>query len=181
MGELSTADVPTKDNISMLLADDLKVKVAGIDCDGILRGKVMCKSKFLASVDQGFGMSSAVFGWDVHDELYRTETKIASAEQGYGQGYGDFMAIPDVTSFRRLPWEDDIPLFLVQWQKNGAPVSADGRSLLRSLCAKIGEAGLASLAGGMNTGEERRNTQTRLKLWWFIEDVGEGADSSSAF
>ena len=36
------------DELEKLLADDFKIKVAGIDVDGILRGKVMHKDKFLS-------------------------------------------------------------------------------------------------------------------------------------
>ena len=37
------------------LKDDNKVKVAGIDADGVLRGKVMSKDKFLSALKSGFG------------------------------------------------------------------------------------------------------------------------------
>lgn len=38
--------------------------MAGIDADGILRGKVMLKSKFLSACkdDAGFGFCSVIFG-----------------------------------------------------------------------------------------------------------------------
>lgn len=45
--------------LTALLADDTKVQVAGLDVDGVLRGKIMIKDKFLASVkDNGFGFCS---------------------------------------------------------------------------------------------------------------------------
>ena len=45
--------------LTALLANDTKVQVAGLDVDGILRGKVMIKEKFIASVkDNGFGFCS---------------------------------------------------------------------------------------------------------------------------
>jgi len=37
------------------LADDTKVKVAGIDADGVMRGKVMAKDKFMSAAKSGFG------------------------------------------------------------------------------------------------------------------------------
>ncbi|KAK7424431.1 hypothetical protein QQX98_000396 [Neonectria punicea] len=40
--------VQSIDKVKQLLGNDDKIKVAGINCDGILRGKVMHKSKFLA-------------------------------------------------------------------------------------------------------------------------------------
>ena len=39
--------------------------LSGIDCDGVLRGKIMSKSKFLGAVEGGgFGFCSSIFGWD---------------------------------------------------------------------------------------------------------------------
>jgi glutamine synthetase len=40
------------------------VKVAGVDLDGILRGKYMAKDKFFSAVKGGFGFCSVIFGWD---------------------------------------------------------------------------------------------------------------------
>lgn len=41
-----------------ILAGDHKVKVAGVDIDGIHRGKVISKDKFLSAANSGgFGMS----------------------------------------------------------------------------------------------------------------------------
>ena len=47
-----------------------KVKIAITDIDGILRGKVINKKKFLSIVEGGFGFCDVVFGWDASDELY---------------------------------------------------------------------------------------------------------------
>ncbi|GLA21982.1 hypothetical protein CBS63078_3778 [Aspergillus niger] len=133
----------TAEDLPNLLANDIKVKVAGVDCDGILRGKVMAKEKFLGIAQKGFGFSSAVFGWDMQDVLYTTEANIAPADSGYV----DFLAVPDLNSFRRIPWEDDIPFFLVRFVQNDKPVSADGRSMLRSICDKLAANNCKGMAG----------------------------------
>ncbi|KAK5222835.1 hypothetical protein LTR72_005672 [Exophiala xenobiotica] len=142
MGEIAM-DIPSRDNIAGLLTHDHKVKVAGVDCDGILRGKVMDKEKFLSSVEDGFGISSVLFGWDMHDVLFNTEPNATSVQEGYG----DFNAIPDLASFRRIPWEDNIPFFLLRFEVHKVPVPADGRTILRSFCRKIAEDGFKSMAG----------------------------------
>ncbi|KAE8377366.1 hypothetical protein BDV26DRAFT_263690 [Aspergillus bertholletiae] len=133
----------TLENLSSLLADDIKVKVAGVDCDGILRGKVMSKEKFLGIAEKGFGFSSAVFGWDMQDVLYTTDANIAPKDSGYV----DFIAIPDLSTFRRIPWEDHIPFFLVRFVQNGKNVSADGRSMLKSICDKLAAENCQGMAG----------------------------------
>ncbi|KXH27468.1 glutamine synthetase [Colletotrichum salicis] len=87
-----------------------KLRVAGVDADGVLRGKIMSKEKFLSSISTGFGMSSAIFAWDIHDVLFTTKTEIARGEDGFA----DFIAYLDLASFRRLPTEDNIPFFLLR-------------------------------------------------------------------
>lgn len=136
--------IASLENLDQLLQHDDMVKVAGIDCDGVLRGKIMAKEKFLSSAAKGFGMSSAIFGWDMHDVLYRTETSITSSESGYS----DFVAIPDLGSFRRIPWEDNVPFFLLNFYLNDNSVIGDGRSILRKICADLSELDFSARAGG---------------------------------
>ncbi|EXJ86963.1 glutamine synthetase [Capronia epimyces CBS 606.96] len=140
---MAPAPAPTMDHLPHLLQRDSKVKLAGIDCDGVLRGKIMSKEKFLSSFEQGFGMSSAIFGWDMHDLLYTTETTVTSAESGYA----DLIAVPDINSYRRIPWEDDIPLFLLHFTVNAVPLHVDGRSILRSITSRLQTLGYSSKAG----------------------------------
>ena len=47
-----------------------KIKLAITDVDGILRGKVISKEKFLKALDQNFGFCNVVFGWDANDAVY---------------------------------------------------------------------------------------------------------------
>lgn len=135
------------DRIIRLLAKDTKVKVAGIDCDGLLRSKIIHKSKFLSSLESGFGMSSAIFGWDMHDVLYTEETSLTSADSGYQ----DFTAVIDLESFRRLPFEDHIAFFLLHFYIQDKPVFADGRGLINSLTNNLAAKGYKALAGGKLT------------------------------
>lgn len=46
----------TLDNIQDILKHDIRVKVAAVDIDGVLRGKVLHKTKFLQVVQDGFGL-----------------------------------------------------------------------------------------------------------------------------
>ncbi|KAL1867530.1 hypothetical protein VTK73DRAFT_4133 [Phialemonium thermophilum] len=137
------AVVATVESIAELLAGDDKVKIAGVDADGVLRGKVIAKDKFLAGVTAGIAMSSAIFGWDMHDELYTTETCITSAVHGYA----DILAFPDLSTFRRLPFEDDMPFFLLHFGPESDSLPVCGRSMLRSLRQKLGDSGIRALAG----------------------------------
>lgn len=141
----------TLDALPSLLENDTKVKVAAIDVDGMLRGKLMAKKKFLSVAADGFGFCSVVFGWDMHDEVYFQELKISNKENGYR----DLVAVPDLSSFRRIPWEDNVPFFLVSFRDpdTGGPLSACPRSLLRTATEKFERKGMGALAGG-GCGEE---------------------------
>ncbi len=142
-------DEVTVESLPKLLENDTKVKLAGVDVDGILRGKLVSKKKFLGIAKDGFGFCSVIFGWDMHDQTYIRELKISNAENGYH----DIIAIPDLSSFRRIPWEDDVPFFLVSFfdPDSGRPVSVCPRGLLKTTVEKLAAKGYAAMAGGMSS------------------------------
>ncbi|KAL2150134.1 hypothetical protein VTH82DRAFT_7810 [Thermothelomyces myriococcoides] len=135
----------TVDDLPDLLENDDSVKLAGVDADGILRGKLVSKKKFLSIAQTGFGFCSVVFGWDMHDMTYLQELKISNKENGYR----DLIAVPDLTSFRRIPWEKNVPFFLVSFfdPVTKEPVSACPRGLLRMQLAKLARKGYGAMAG----------------------------------
>ena len=128
------------------LEHDDSVKVAGVDVDGTLRGKLMSKKKFLGIAKDGFGFCSVIFGWDMHDRTYFKELKISNADNGYR----DIIAVPDLSSFRRIPWEDNVPFFLISFMDpdTGGPLSACSRGLLKTAAEKLERKGMGALAGG---------------------------------
>ncbi|KAK1758078.1 glutamine synthetase/guanido kinase [Echria macrotheca] len=135
----------TAEKVPELLAYDNSVKLAGIDVDGMLRGKLVSKKKFLSIAADGFGFCSVIFGWDMHDQTYMQELKISNKENGYR----DLIAIPDLSSFRRIPWENNIPFFLVSFYDpdTNEPVSACPRGLLKTQLEKLAEKGWGAMAG----------------------------------
>ncbi|KAM3524272.1 hypothetical protein MY4038_007813 [Beauveria bassiana] len=136
---------PTAQDLPKLLENDNRVKLAGLDVDGILRGKVVSKKKFLSVAEAGFGFCSVIFGWDMHDKTYMRELKISNAENGYR----DILAIPDLTTFRRIPWEDNIPFFLISFvdPETKVPVCACPRGLLQSQLNHLRSKGYGAMAG----------------------------------
>ena len=136
----------TLENLSAILLYDTKVKVAGVDVDGILRGKLMAKTKFLSIAAEGFGFCSVIFGWDMHDQMFFKELKISNKDNGYR----DIIAVPDLSSFRRIPWENNVPFFLCSFldPDTRGPVSACPRSLLQTAVDKLEDCGMGALAGG---------------------------------
>ncbi|GIJ90043.1 hypothetical protein Asppvi_008992 [Aspergillus pseudoviridinutans] len=135
----------TLENVAEILKNDTKVKLAGVDVDGQLRGKLISKKKFLSIAADGFGFCSVIFGWDMHDRTYFKELAISNKENGYQ----DLVAVPDLSSFRRIPWENDIPFFLVSFfdPETREPVCACPRGLLKTALSKVEGAGYRAMAG----------------------------------
>jgi glutamine synthetase len=144
---MAPPDAPvTLEALPELLKNDAAVKVAGIDVDGMLRGKLMAKSKFLSIAEEGFGFCSVIFGWDMHDQTYFRELGVSNKENGYR----DLIAVPDLSSFRRIPWENDVPFFLVSFldPDTKSTLSACPRSLLKRAVDKLKDNGYGAMAGG---------------------------------
>ncbi len=84
-----------------------KVKLAVSDIDGILRGKYVSVDKFLSVAESGLGFCDVVFGWDANDLAY-DNVKFT----GWHTGYPDAPVRLDFNTFRKIPWENDLPFFL---------------------------------------------------------------------
>ncbi|KAJ2903273.1 putative glutamine synthetase [Zalerion maritima] len=135
----------TVESLEGLLYDDTKVKVAGVDVDGALRGKLISKDKFMSVAAEGFGFCSVIFGWDMHDMTYFRELKISNQENGYH----DMIAVPDLQSYRRIPWEGHVPFFLVTFldPDTREPICACPRGLLKTAVSKLEAEGYGAMAG----------------------------------
>lgn len=109
-----------------------KVKVAIADIDGILRGKYIAKEKFLSAAESGFGFCNVVFGWDSADVCYDNVQYT-----GWHTGYPDANAKIDLGTYRRVPWDDNVPFFLADFEApDGTPLSICPRKLLRKVIEK---------------------------------------------
>ncbi|UZR95765.1 glutamine synthetase family protein [Chondrinema litorale] len=114
-----------------------KVKVAICDIDGVLRGKVMHKDKFLNVLDSNFGFCDVVFGWDAVDVAYDN-----GKYTGWHTGYPDAVAIVDPATFRKVPWDNDIPFFLADFRnKDNEGLDVCPRTLLKKIIKKSEDMG----------------------------------------
>lgn len=127
------------------LANDTKIKIAGIDLTGILRGKVISKEKFLSCVkNNSLGFCSVIFGWDMQDKLYLEESKYSNEQNGYG----DIQARIDLASFRRIPWEKDMPFFLLDFfldESKILPICP--RNVLKEVIGRLNDQGYEPYCG----------------------------------
>jgi glutamine synthetase len=113
-----------------------KVKIAVTDIDGVLRGKYISAEKFLSIAENSFGFCDVVFGWDMADVAYDNATYT-----GWHTGYPDASAQVDLTTFRKIPWENDIPFFLGELVENQSDQVCP-RQLLKKIESQAVELGL---------------------------------------
>jgi glutamine synthetase len=124
LSELQTVDRP-------------KVKVAIADIDGVLRGKYLHRDKFLGATKDGFGFCNVVFGWDSSDVCYDN-----TAYTGWHTGYPDAQARVDLSTYRRVPWDDNVPFFLADFQdQSGEPLAVCPRQLLKKVVQRAEDMG----------------------------------------
>lgn len=120
----------TEKKVTSNAPDDNKIKVAVADIDGILRGKYLHSNKLQEIKDKGFGFCDVVFGWDSMDKCYDFQ-----GVTGWHTGYPDGTAKIDPSTYRRIPWENNIPFYI-------ADFSTDEKynqvSCPRSILKKIG-------------------------------------------
>lgn len=106
-----------------------KIKFAFADIDGVLRGKVIHHKKFTDGLESGYGFCDVVFGWDSSD-VCNENIKLT----GWHTGYPDQPCRIDLSTFRTVPWQDNIPCFLADFSKaDGHDLPACPRSLLKRI------------------------------------------------
>lgn len=123
-----------KDEIKNFLKEThhRKVRLAVVDIDGVLRGKVVSVDKFMGILDGGMGFCAVVFGWDMEDKSY-DNVQVT----GWHTGYPDFEAKVDPATLRKIPWDNNLPFFLADFSGDkGKGAEVCPRSLLKNVKAQ---------------------------------------------
>lgn len=114
-----------------------RVKIAFSDIDGVLRGKYISKEKFLDVANGTTGFCDVIFGWDSSDQAY-DNVKYT----GWHTGYPDAKARVDLSTFRSIPWENNIPFFLGELlDENDQPAYVCPRQLMKKVVDDAGKMG----------------------------------------
>jgi glutamine synthetase len=122
---------------------DRRIKVAITDIDGVLRGKYLHPSKLKSALSSSFGFCDVIFGWDSADKAYE-----GAAFTGWHTGYPDALVQLDPSTYRRIPWEDDVPFLLGDFiDPDGGPLAVCPRKLLRAQVAKAADMGYGAKFG----------------------------------
>jgi glutamine synthetase len=112
------------------------VRFAVADIDGVLRGKIINKEKFLKGIKDGIGFCNVIFGWDINDNCYDK-----GDISGWNTGYPDSFASLDLSTFRQVPWNENIPFFLADFSNSKEVAAACPRTLLKTIkqqCTDLG-------------------------------------------
>ncbi len=114
-----------------------RVKVAITDIDGVLRGKYISSEKFVSVVNGNLGFCDVIFGWDMADQAYDN-----NSFTGWHSGYPDAKVKLSINSFRKIPWENDLPFFLGEFvDATGNALDICPRQLLQKIIANATAAG----------------------------------------
>lgn len=120
-----------------------KVKVAIADIDGILLGKYIHIDKFYSALKSGFGFCNVIFGWDCKDEAYDNATYT-----GWHTGFPDALAKLDLSTYRNIPWDNNVPFFLADFEnEDGSPLGVCPRQLLKKVVQKANSMGFQPFCG----------------------------------
>lgn len=118
-----------------------KIKFALADIDGVLRGKIISTQKFKDSLETGVGFCDVVFGWDSADVCYDQNV----GTTGWHSGYPDKMCRLDLSTFRTIPWQNDVPFFLADFSAaDGNDLQVCPRTLLKKIIGQITEMGFSA-------------------------------------
>ncbi|CAL1517472.1 glutamine synthetase family protein [Chitinophaga sp. MM2321] len=114
-----------------------KVKIAVTDIDGVLRGKYIAAEKFASAIEGRLAFCDVTFGWDMGDVVY-DNVKYT----GWHTGYPDALIKIDLSTFRKIPWENDVPFFLGDFiDEQDKPAYTCPRQLLRKVLSDTTQSG----------------------------------------
>jgi glutamine synthetase len=125
------------------------VRFAFADQHGLLRSKTIAAAELAAALKSGVGFPSSLLAKDTAN---KTVFPVFTAGAGLGmaefEGAADAVMVPDVETFRVLPWVPKTGWVLCDLRfAYGKPVPFDTRGLLKKALASLAEAGYGYRAG----------------------------------
>jgi glutamine synthetase len=113
------------------------VKIGGPDYDGIYRGKRLPKDVFLDGLESGFAQGDVLFGWDIAEQLVP-----GLRFTNWDTGYADLRMVPDLATFRHVPWEPGVATVIADFMtEHGEPVAVAPRYVLRRVLERAAAMG----------------------------------------
>ncbi len=136
------------------------VIMAQVDMQGRLMGKRFHVSHFLDSAHEETHSCNYLLTVDMEMEPVKGY-KSAS----WSQGYGDYTMKPDMSTLRRIPWQEGAALVLCDTQDHhGGDIPVAPRSVLKRQLARLNEMGMSAMMG------------SELEFYLFDESYAEAHD-----
>ncbi len=125
------------------------VRVSWPDQHGLLRGKFLTKTAFLAALENGFEITMAPFFFDIANDIVFNPF---TAGGGFGipelSGSPNVFMVPDPKTFKRLPWADRTGWVLADlYMRDGRPFPFAPRAILRRVLGELHDDGYEFVAG----------------------------------
>jgi glutamine synthetase len=115
------------------------VRFSFADQHGVLRGKTLAAAEVGNALERGVTLTSTLL---LKDTSHRTVFPAFTPGGGVGmpelQGAADVLMVPDVSTFKVLPWAADTGWVLCDLRlQDGRPVPYDSRAVLKKALAKL--------------------------------------------
>jgi glutamine synthetase len=125
------------------------IRVAIVDTHGIVRMRPIEARLFSQAVRNGVAFTTALFAMDSANNIFQN---VFSHDGGFGRetmgGAGDMLAMPDLTTFRVLPWAHKCGWVLSDlYLKSGERCPLDPRLVMQAACERLDQKGLTSVVG----------------------------------
>ena len=125
------------------------VRLAFADQHGVLRGKTIVADQLSSAFRSGWGLTTTLL---LKDTSHRTAWPVWNEGGGLGMpemtGAADFVAVPDPTTCRILPWAEHSAWVLCDgYFRNGEAVPFATRQICARQLQRLGERGYDFLAG----------------------------------
>ena len=120
------------------------IEVMWVDHQGHARGKRIDATRFVERArTTGFGFCNASLSWDITGEV-----KAGLRHADWESGFPDFFAVPDLSSFRVLPWRERAGHVICDLvDDRGQLVAASPRTVLARAIDRLAELGYSARVG----------------------------------
>jgi len=121
------------------------VVVAGVDLNGILRGKQVAADRFAAAPEAPVALSDLMFVTDVRGEVVMRPKHFEGWwPSGATTGHEDMVIVPELTTLRAVPWSESTAIVLGDLRHvDGSSVRASPRAVLQRVLDRAAGLGLS--------------------------------------
>ncbi|WP_217544828.1 glutamine synthetase family protein [Streptomyces sp. GbtcB6] len=122
------------------------ILVGGADSNGAFRAKRLPVSRFARDPSDAQHFSDLVFALDHMDAIIAPPPDYPGWFPNWSDGFGDINAVPDLTTYRRVPWLERTALVLADFEHlDGRAVQESPRAVLRTVVDRLAGLGYTAM------------------------------------